>query len=38
MFAGFAAILVIAVAAKFGLGMTGFSSQEVHSSDSVRLN
>lgn len=38
MFAGFAAIVVIAVAANFGLVRAGFSSQEVHSSDNVRLN
>ena len=38
MFSGFAAIIVISIAAYYGLGQAGFSSQEVHSSDSVRLD
>lgn len=38
MFAGFAAIVVISVGAYFALDQAGFSSQEVHSGDNVRLN
>lgn len=38
MFAGFAAILVISVAAHFGLGMAGFSSEERQSGANVRLD
>jgi hypothetical protein len=38
MLAGFAAIVVISVGAYYGLGQAGFSSDEVHSSDSVRLD
>ena len=38
MFAGFAAMIVIGVAAWYGLGELGFSSQEVNTSDSVRID
>ena len=38
MLAAFAMILVIAVAANFGLEEAGFSSQEVQSGPSVRLD
>jgi hypothetical protein len=38
MMTGFAAIIVIGIAAYYGLGQAGFSSAEVHSADSVRLD
>jgi len=38
MLTGFAAIVVVSVVAWYGLGQAGFSSEEVHSSDSVRLD
>ena len=38
MFAGFAGIIVIGVVAYFGLHEMGFSSQQVYSSDNVRLD
>lgn len=38
MVSGFAAIIVIGVVAFYGLGQAGFASQDVFSSDSVRLN
>lgn len=37
MLAGFAAIVVISVGAYYGLGEAGFASQDVFSSDNVRL-
>lgn len=36
--AGFAATIVIAIAANFGLAEIGFSAQDRYSSDSVRLD
>lgn len=38
MFAGFAAMALISIGAYFALDAAGFSSQEVYSSDSVRLD
>lgn len=38
MLTGFIAIAVLAVAAHFVLERAGFSSQEVHSGDAVRLD
>jgi hypothetical protein len=38
MLTAFLAIVVIAVAADFGLNRAGFSSQDVHSSPNVRLD
>ena len=38
MFAGFAAIVLIAVLAWYGLGQAGFSSAEIQSGASVRLD
>ncbi len=38
MLSGFAAIVVIGVVAWYGLGQAGFSSQDTHSSESVRLD
>ena len=38
MLAGFAAILIIAIASKVGLAQIGFSSQDRYSSDNVRLD
>ncbi len=38
MLAGFAAIIVITVAAWYGLGQAGFSSQDVYSSQNVRID
>ncbi len=38
MLSGFAAIIVIAVGAWYGLGQAGFSSSDVNSSANVRLN
>lgn len=38
MLAGFAAIVAISVAAHFGLGMAGFSSEDRQSGSNVRLN
>jgi len=38
MFAGFFAIIVISIAAYFGLGEAGFSSSDVFSGDNVRLD
>jgi len=38
MFAGFGAIILIAIVAHFGLGQAGFSSSEKNTSASVRLN
>ena len=38
MFAGFAAIVVISVAAFYGLGQAGFSSEEINSGENVRLD
>ena len=38
MFAGFAAIVVIAAVAWYGLGQAGFSSQDTQSSANVRLD
>ncbi|MBM1633585.1 hypothetical protein JQV27_14755 [Sulfitobacter mediterraneus] len=37
MFTSFAAIIVIAVVASFGLERAGFSSEEVNAGPSVRL-
>ena len=37
MMTGFAAIVVIGVAAHFGMAETGFSSGDVYSGDNVRL-
>lgn len=38
MMAGFIAIIVIGVAANYGLGQAGFSSADVHSTNNVRLD
>lgn len=38
MFAGFAAAILIAVGAWYGLNQLGFSSAEVYSSPNVRLD
>ena len=38
MMTGFAVMIVLSVAAYYGLGEAGFSSEEVHSSDNVRLD
>ncbi len=38
MLSGFAAIIVISTAAYLGLQEAGFSSEDVHSSENVRLN
>ncbi|MEX0287256.1 MAG: hypothetical protein AB3N23_21835 [Paracoccaceae bacterium] len=38
MMTGFVAIVVIGIAAYYGLGQAGFSSAEVHSTDNVRLD
>lgn len=38
MFAAFAAMIVIAIGASFGLGLLGFSSAERGSADAVRLS
>ena len=38
MLTGFAAIVVIATAAWWGLGQLGFSSRDVQSSENVRLD
>ena len=38
MFAGFAAMIVICVAAWYGLGEMGFSSQDVSAGANVRLD
>lgn len=38
MFAAFAGIIVIAGLAWFGLKQAGFSTEEVHSSQNVRLD
>lgn len=38
MLAGFAAIIIISAVAFYGLNNAGFSNEEVHSSDSVRLD
>lgn len=38
MLAGFVAVAVIAVVAYFGLHEIGFSSQQVYSSENVRLD
>ena len=38
MLTGFAAIVVIGLAAWIGLGESGFSSEEVYSSENVRLD
>lgn len=38
MMSGFAALVVISLIAFYGLGYAGFSSQDVHSSENVRLN
>jgi len=38
MLTGFAAIVVIAVVAWYGLGQAGFSSEEAYSNENVRLD
>ena len=38
MIAGFAAIILISVAAYYALGQAGFSSEDVFSNGNVRLN
>ncbi len=38
MFVGFAAVVVIAIAANILLNRAGFSSQDVHSGPAVRLD
>ena len=38
MMTGFAVMIVISVAAWYGLGQAGFSSQEVGSGNNVRLD
>lgn len=38
MWAGFAATIVIAIVANFGLAEIGFSAQDRYSGDSVRLD
>ncbi len=38
MLSGFAAIVIIAVVAWYSLGQAGFSSREVQSGESVRLD
>ncbi|MCV6592808.1 MAG: hypothetical protein OIF48_07650 [Silicimonas sp.] len=38
MYAGFAAIVVISLVAWYGLGQAGFSSEDRHSGNNVRLS